>query len=302
MVSVDRDVRGGRTARGIVAGAVAASLALLTACGSGGSDGSNKGNPSAPKASGHLGIMQTKKIATVGVVNQPPFSGVSPTGKAIGASPALAKQILYDLGVGKMKPVVGEYGDMIPGVNANRWDFIGASLVVTPQRCSQVLFSDPIVSDYVRIAYKNGTSPPTSLKALIANPNLKLGLLTGSTYVKTFESAGLPASRVVEFNDIRSGMDGVLAGRVAALAGSATGFKITGIDSKIRLTGRLTDVPPSVSAFAFKKSDTAMRDAFNGDLKRLIANGQYVKIMQKAGFTGNEIKGMSTQKACAAKS
>lgn len=301
MVS-DRGSTSRRTVRSAAVAAIAASIGLVAACGGSGAAGSQKGNPSAAKASGHLGQLQTANSATVGIVNQPPFSGVSPTGGTVGFSPQLAKQILYDLGVGNTKPTLGVYGDMIPGLNAGRWDLIGASLVVTPQRCGQVIFSEPIVSDYVRLAYKSGSNAPTSLKALIADNNLKVGILTGSTYVKTFEAAGLPVSRVVEFNDIRSGLDGVLAGRANVLAGAASGFNITGIDPQIKFTPRLTDVAPSVSAFAFKKSDTALRDAFNTDLKKLIADGQYAKIMKHWGFTGDEIKGLSTRQVCTSSS
>lgn len=305
MVSVDRSSAGRRTARGLaLATAVAACVGLVAACGggSGGTDsasgGNSHGNPSAPKATGHLGQLQQANSANVGIVNQPPFSGVSPTGGTVGFSPQLAKQILFDLGVGGMKPVLGEYGDMIPGLNAGRWDFVGASLVVTPARCEQVIFSNPIVSDYVRLAHKSGTDAPTSLKALIAANDVKVGMLTGSTYVKSFEAAGLPKSRIVEFNDIRSALDGITAGRVGVVAGSATGFNISGISSQIEFTPRLSDIPPSVSAFAFKKSDTAMRDAFNQDLAKLISDGQYAKILKKWGFTGKEINGLSTQQAC----
>lgn len=304
MVSVDRSSAGRRTARGLaLASAVAACVGLVAACGGGGGDtataaGASHGNPAAPKATGHLGQLQKANSANVGIVNQPPFSGVSPTGGTVGFSPELAKQILFDLGVGGMKPVLGEYGDMIPGLNAGRWDFVGASLVVTPQRCDQVIFSNPIVSDYVRIAHKAGSNAPSSLKALVAASNLKVGILTGSTYIKTFEAAGLPKSRIVEFNDIRSALDGITAGRVDVVAGSASGFNISGIGEQIALTPRLSDVPPSVSAFAFKKSDTAMRDAFNRDLSKLVSDGEYTKILKKWGFTGKEIDGLSTQQAC----
>jgi polar amino acid transport system substrate-binding protein len=303
VVSVNRGSTSRRTARGVAVAAIVASIGLVAACGSsGGAAASQKGNPSAVKASGHLGQLQTGNSATLGIVNQPPFSGLSPTGGTVGFSPQLAKQILYDLGVGNTKPVLGQYGDMIPGLNAGRWDLIGASLVITPQRCGQVIFSEPIMSDYVRLAYKTGTSAPTSLKALIADNNLKVGILSGSTYVKTFEAAGLPASRIVEFNDIRDGLSGILAGRANVLAGSASGFNITGIDPQVKFTPRLTDVAPSISAFAFKKSDTALRDSFNTALKKLIADGQYANILKKWGFTGNETKGLSTQQACAGSS
>jgi polar amino acid transport system substrate-binding protein len=288
-----------RVVRGTAVASVAACLTLLAACGGSGSGSASAqtGATSVSKATGHLGQMQTAQTAQVGIVNQPPFSGQSPTGGTVGFSPELAQQILKDLGVPKLTTIVGQYGDMIPGLQAGRWDFVGASLVITPQRCSQVIFSDPIVSDMVKLAY-TGSSAASSLKDLIANPNIKVGILTGSTYIKTFEAAGLPDSRLVQFNDIRSGLDGVLAGRADVLAGSASGFNIQGIDSKIKFTKGLTDVPPSISAFAFKQSDTDLRDSFNADLKKLQKNDTYAKILKKWGFTGTEINGLTTQQAC----
>ena len=102
----------------------------------------------------------------------------------------------------------------------------------------------------------------------------------------------------MQFNDIRSALDGLTAGRVDVVAGSASGFNITDIGSQIALTPRLSDVAPSVSAFAFKKSDTALRDAVNKDLAKLIADGKYGKILKQWGFTGKEINGLTIQQAC----
>lgn len=291
-----------RVVRGLAAAlAAATALALAAGCSSGSSgSGSTTGSSSAPKASGTLGALQSQGSATVGIVNQLPFSGVSATGATTGFSPALAQQILSDLGVSHMKAVVGGYGDMIPGLDAGRWNFVAASLVVTPARCQQVIFSDPIISDYVRVAYTSG-SAPTTLAQIIASKE-KVGILTGSTYIAQFEKLGMPASQLVQLTDVRSGLSAVQAGRVAVFAGSASGFDIQGIDPSIRLSPRLSDIPRSVSAFAFKKSDTALRDAVDTDLKKLESNGEYVKLAKQWGFTGTEIDGLSTNQACQASS
>jgi polar amino acid transport system substrate-binding protein len=171
---------------------------------------------------------------------------------------------------------------------------------VTPTRCQQVIFSNPIISDYVRAAYTSG-SAPTSLKQIIASKQ-KVGILTGSTYISQFESMGMPASQLVQFTDIRSALSAMQAGRVGMVLGSASGFNIQGIPSSVKLSNRLSDIPASVSAFAFKKSDTALRNAVNTDLQKLESDGQYAKIAKQWGFTGKEIDGLSTAAACQASS
>jgi polar amino acid transport system substrate-binding protein len=219
----------------------------------------------------------------MGVVNQLPISGVTEDGSLAGFAPTLAKEILHSLGVDTIKPLVGQYGDMVPGLQAGRWDLVTATLIITPERCKQVLYSDPLNVDYVRFA-SNGKIDLKSFKDL-ASSGKKVGILTGSVYIQTAKDAGVKADQILEYSDVRAGLDAVMAGRVVAFAGSSSGFNIDNIPSAIVLSDKLTDVPVSVGAFTFAKTSVVLRDAFNSELEKMAKSGEYQSIMKKWEYT-----------------
>ena len=47
------------------------------------------------------------------------------------------------LGVKKVDAVLTEWGALIPGLKAGRFDVIAAGMYITPERCKQVAFADP---------------------------------------------------------------------------------------------------------------------------------------------------------------
>ncbi|WP_348628414.1 transporter substrate-binding domain-containing protein [Mesorhizobium sp. WSM3862] len=45
-----------------------------------------------------------------------------------------------------MEPVVTEWGSLIPGLQADRFDIITDSMFILPERCRNVLFTDLIAT------------------------------------------------------------------------------------------------------------------------------------------------------------
>src|SRR5690242_10860926 len=96
---------------------------------------------------GLLARLRAAKSVTVGLAAQMPGSFIEPDGTLNGIAPTFASRIMDRLGVPQMKGVAATYGELIPGMQAGRWDFIAAALTVTKARCEQVLYSDPILFD-----------------------------------------------------------------------------------------------------------------------------------------------------------
>jgi polar amino acid transport system substrate-binding protein len=76
---------------------------------------------------GLLGRLQAAKKATVGLVNQLPGSVLNPDGTLDGLAPTFAKLIMGRLGVPDVQGIAATYGELIPGLQAGRWDFIAAA-------------------------------------------------------------------------------------------------------------------------------------------------------------------------------
>lgn len=75
---------------------------------------------------GTLARLQAAESVKVGIANQPPFSGLNPDGTLTGLGPTLSQAIMSKLGVPNMEAALAAYGELIPGMQAGRWDFVSA--------------------------------------------------------------------------------------------------------------------------------------------------------------------------------
>ncbi len=57
---------------------------------------------------------------------------------------AIAIGILKKMGAKKIEPVVTDWGGLIPGLQANRYDVITGGMYILKSRCENVNFSDPV--------------------------------------------------------------------------------------------------------------------------------------------------------------
>jgi len=105
-----------------------------------------------------LARLQAAKKVRVGIANQPPYSALNPDGSITGAGPDITKAIMERLGITQIEGVTATYGELIPGMLADRWDFVSACLTITDARCKQIVFADPLVFDGTAIVYLKGST------------------------------------------------------------------------------------------------------------------------------------------------
>src|SRR5262245_51251755 len=79
----------------------------------------------------------------IGFANEAPFGYATEDGKLTGEAPEVAKAILKKMGIAEVDGVLTEFGSLIPGLQAGRFDIIAAGMFITPKRCEQVQFSEP---------------------------------------------------------------------------------------------------------------------------------------------------------------
>src|SRR3546814_1080159 len=78
----------------------------------------------------------------VGFANEAPYGYATPDGKLTGESPEVVKAVLKKMGIAEVDGVLTEFGALIPGLKAGRFDIIAAGLFVNPKRCEQIQFSE----------------------------------------------------------------------------------------------------------------------------------------------------------------
>src|ERR1044071_8429767 len=79
----------------------------------------------------------------VGFANEAPYGYATPDGKLTGESPEVVKAILAKIGLAQTDGVLTEFGSLIPGLEAGRFDIIAAGMFITPKRCAPVPFPAP---------------------------------------------------------------------------------------------------------------------------------------------------------------
>ncbi len=82
-------------------------------------------------------------VIRIGFANEAPYGYATPSGELTGEAPAVAKEIFSRLGIENVEGVLTEFGSLIPGLRAGRFDVIAAGMFIPPERCAQIQFSEP---------------------------------------------------------------------------------------------------------------------------------------------------------------
>jgi polar amino acid transport system substrate-binding protein len=251
---------------------------------------------------GLLARLRAAKKVMVGVANFPPYSGLDPDGTLTGVVPTLSKLIMGRLGVPEMTGTTATYGELIPGLQAGRWDFISAALTISKPRCAQVSFADPIIFDGASFVWLKGTLPdPPKLVSDIIAKKLIVGVSTGGAIGRLALSAGVPPENIRQFPDNVAIVDGLVAKRIQVAFQDYSGIKVvfTQRNLPVDVTFPIADAPEHGSSCAFRTTDTDLHDAFQKELRAMKASGEYLTIARQFGFdTPPDLMAITAEKAC----
>ena len=280
-----------------LAGTAALTLALaLAACGDSGSDSSSGDK---------LAELQEKGTITVAFAGEEPYS-FEEDGELTGATIALHKKVFKEMGIDEVKGVKTEWGALIPGLKAGRYDAISAGMSILPDRCKEADFGDPEIVYTTALMVPEGN--PKNLKTLddVKKSGAKLTTMSGAIESDYAKALDIKATQVKSPQD---GMEAVTRGRsdVFALTGiSLRTMDEKNPDAKVEVTEpfvAVVDGKEQVGAGAtvFKKGDDTLRDAYNEELAKITGDEKaYTDVIGEFGFTDAERpKGdLTTEQLC----
>ena len=255
------------------------------------------------KASGKL---------TIGVHNRAPWGYRDTDGSYKGYEPDIVREALTSLGVKNFEFVSADFGALIPGLLAKRFDVIASGVSITAKRCEQVIFSDPDLAVVDALVVKKGNPLNAhSFKDIAANPKFRLAGGRGSLNTTHALDGGVSKDQVTYLENDQDAMSAILAGRVDGMVTSAPSAmmllkdpQLAGLERVAPFTG-LTNPDGSpvalVTAVVFRPDDTELRDAYNKRLAELKADGTIKKIMARYEFSdADTAPAWSTAKLCSA--
>jgi polar amino acid transport system substrate-binding protein len=241
----------------------------------------------------------------VGFANEAPFGYATPDGKLTGESPEVVKAVLQKMGIGQVDGVLTEFGSLIPGLQAGRFDIIAAGMFVNPKRCEQVQFSEPTYG--IGQAFLVTAGNPKGIAdygSIAADQSLKLAVMSGAVEAGYARDSGVPEEQIVQLPDQASLVAAVKAGRADAAA--LTALSIADMASKnegVESTKPFGEVAgKSVvghGAVAFRKEDTDLYEAFNAELKKFIGSDEHLALVTPIGFGADYLPTKTTAELCA---
>jgi polar amino acid transport system substrate-binding protein len=258
------------------------------------------GGPATGATTNLLDTAKEQGFIRVGIANEPPYTQVSPDGKVTGCEPAVLRAVCKRLGIDEVQGIITPYESMIPGLNANRWDVIAAGLFMKQSRCSQVLYSEPVIVSTESFAMPKGNPKGILTVAdIIANPALRIAVLPGGFEEGVLKAAKVPASQQVKVNDGRSGLEALTANRADAFMLPTLSLKsLAENDGSFDITAPIKDAPRTGSGAAFRKADTSFHEAYNRELAAFKATPEFGAILTKWGFDPTVVEGATAEELC----
>ncbi|MFZ5643622.1 MAG: ectoine/hydroxyectoine ABC transporter substrate-binding protein EhuB [Bacillota bacterium] len=270
---------------------------ILAGCGSGSDSkqGASKSTFNKVKEQGYVSI---------GFANEAPFAYATPDGKLTGLNVEIARTVFKKLGINEVQGVLTEFGSLIPGLNAGRFDVITAGMYITPDRSKQVDFANPEYTIGGGLAVKAGNPYNLhSYKDIAANPKVKIAVMSGAAEYDHLKAVGVSDDQIVSVPDQPSALAALQANRADAI--TMTSAALTSLFEKVNdpKIERVEDFKISVvdgksqQAFgsaAFRQVDDDFRDAYNSELAKLKESGELLEIYKSFGFTKDEFPGNVT--------
>jgi polar amino acid transport system substrate-binding protein len=238
----------------------------------------------------------------VGFANEVPYAYANPDGTLTGEAVEVARAVFQELGIPEMDGVLTEFGSLIPGLQAGRFDVITAGMYVTPTRCEQVAFADPEYQIGEGIVVPDGNPMAiTSYEDIAANPEIRVGTGAGWLEYDYMVAMGVAEDQIVTFPDATSGMAGLQADRIDVFTGtSLTMREISGRTNGVEFVEDFVqptidgETVISYGAAAFRIADADFRDAYNEVLNGLKADGRLAALIEPFGFGATELPGAMT--------
>jgi polar amino acid transport system substrate-binding protein len=241
-------------------------------------------------------------VIRVGFANENPYAFAQPDGTLSGEAVEVAREVFSRMGIAEMEGVLTEFGSLIPGLDAGRFDAITAGMYVNPTRCEQVLFADPeyTIGDALIVAAGNPLDLH-SYEDIAANPDVTVG--TGAGYLENdfMMAVGVSEDQIVNFPDDPSGFAGLQAGQIDAWTGTrptliqtlgdagTDDFELADPFEQPVIDGESV---VNYGAAAFRYEDQTLRQEFNSHLDDIKAEGVLIDLIgQFPGFDEGALPG-----------
>lgn len=242
----------------------------------------------------------------VAFYNFRPYAYEDADGVLTGTDVDTLKAVLERMGGGIASAGAVDWGALIPGVKANRFDVVAAGMFITPARCAEVRFSEPTFGIAQTLIVRKGNPHGISDYESVAEKGVTLAAISGSAQVGYARAAGVPEEGIMQIPDNPTAVAALRADRAQVYALSVPGARnlTQGLpEQDLEMTSTFTMVAGRLAtphgAFAFRPEDSAFVDAFNGILTEFVGSPEHLAIFEKHGMKADELPVSGMAELCA---
>lgn len=231
----------------------------------------------------------------IGFANEIPWAYPGEGNKPLGFVNAYALGVLKSMGYDNIEPVVTEWGGLIPGLKANRFDVITGGMYILKSRCENVAFSEPMAS--VNDAFLVPKGNPKGISNYQDVKEKGAMFVTGAGYntVEAAKKEGVPEANIMTVPGPTEILAAVRAGR--ADAGGVTYFTALNLAKEASDAVEVTD-PSALPdwtqnwvGIAFRPGDQDFLDKFNEAQKAYLGSDEMMKAVGEYGYAKANLPG-----------
>ncbi|THK35207.1 ectoine/hydroxyectoine ABC transporter substrate-binding protein EhuB [Ensifer sp. MPMI2T] len=240
----------------------------------------------AASAQSLLDKIKNGETIRIGFSNEIPWAYPGENNEPLGFVNAMTLDILKRLGTTKVEPVVTEWGSLIPGLQAGRFDIITGGMFILPERCRNVLFTEPLGRGADGLLVPNGNPKALHSYQDVRDKGLTFVTAAGYDSVAYAQEVGIPDDKIMQVGGPAEILQAVKAGRADAGAGDYfTVKKFADEDDSVELADPFTPPVTGYPAFAFLPDQQATVDAFNAVMKDYIGSEEMMRTVARYGYT-----------------
>lgn len=240
----------------------------------------------------------------IGFANEAPFGFATPDGKLTGEAPEVARAVLKKMGIAEVDGVLTEFGSLIPGLKAGRFDVIAAGMFINPKRCAEINFSEPSYGIGQAMLVPAGNPKKIAdYSSFASNKDFKLAVMAGAVEAGYAKDSGIAEDQVVTLPDQSSLVAAVQSGRADAAALTALSIadmakKAEGVESTTPFGEVAGKSVKGHGGFGFRKEDTDLQEAFNKELAAFLGSPEHLALVEPLGFGKDYLPNKTTAQLC----
>ncbi|MER9483430.1 transporter substrate-binding domain-containing protein [Mesorhizobium sp. M0494] len=234
----------------------------------------------------------------IGFSNVPVYGFPDEKGEPKGFANVIALDVLKRMGNTNVETTVVDWGGLVPGLHANRYDLITGGMYILNARCKNVAFSEPIAKTGVAFIVPAGNPKKINSYKDIAEKGAVFVTYSGSSTIADAKKEGIAEEKIMEVPGPTEVLAAIKSGR--ADAGSMTYFEAKFIADQSNGTIQATD-PDALPEWTqnwvgigFRSEDADFVAKFNEALKKYVGSEEMMNSVKEYGVVPAHLRGHPT--------